>query len=752
MGKRELAGVAFCLLGLFLVVAFGTRAPSDPPVKWEWRPEKGVKNACGLVGAYVSGALFEAVGYGGGWAVCGLVVAFGVGLVAGAGVRRLVLLVLGGAGVVFGAAMLEALLFAGAPPFGGLAGRFYTAFLQVHAGTVGTALLVTFLFFGCVTLVAGPPIRRVLTLLALIYRKLSSQGDEKKEQKEHAPEPIRSSRPPRARKPKPPLKVKEKQEIEPARIEEKVAPDVMTLPPLDIFDRPPTKKASLRDERAVRETAAQLKQAFAIYDVETEITGYSISPSFVTYRVRVPDRTRLKVVKGLSNDLALKLGMPGISIEGPVDEPNTVVVSMRREKRETVWMREVLTEETRRHYMRAYELPLFLGKTQENRPLIVDLHAQPHLLISGTTGSGKTVCVSSIIASILMTRTPHQARLILIDPKRVEFTRFSGTPHLLCDVIDDASAAMAALQWAGFEMDHRYRLLNQAGVNEIKQLRKLDSQRRKRLLEALGEEGVDLSAGLPYIVIVVDEFADLVSQTPNPKQLQSLVMRLAQKARAAGIHLVLATQRPSTDVVQGLVKANFPSRIAFRVASPVDSRIILGRKGAEELLGRGDMFFVSSDGADCTRAQAVYLSSSEIERLIGFLREQPSPGHAPDLQEMVKQASASQEAGFTCGTQQVLSRRQPAHTGGGEGGEGLDPVFFEAVEIVLEKGRASCGILQANMGIGYPRANKILKQMEDRGIIGPVQPGAKSRKILVTPEEWDRIKESIRAEMGQSAA
>ena len=628
----------------------------------------------------------------------------------------------------------------------------YKRQLQTHIGTVGTALVVGFLFFGCAAVLVGPPIRRLASLLKKAQAKLRSTLEEPlQETANHAQEKAeRRKNTPKKRRKRPAPTSQTEQTLLKQGEDSSTQKSSPVLPPLDILATPPRKKVCLKDASAIKETAAQLQQAFATYDVETSVTGYNISPSFVTYRVRVPDKTRLKFVKSLADDLALRLGMPGLTIEGPVDEPNTVLVSMQRERREIVWMREVLNEQTRSQFGSTFQLPLFLGKTQDNRPLIVDLYTQPHLLIGGATRSGKTVCVSSIITSVLMTRTPQQARLILIDPKRVEFTKFGGIPHLLCEVIDDASAAMAALQWAVSEMEHRYRLLRMAGVNEITQLAKLDRERRRSLMKALGgdDEG-ELSVGLPYIVIVVDEFADLMGQTPNPKQLQALVMRLAQKARAAGIHLVLATQRPSTDVVQGLVKANFPSRIAFRVASSVDSRIILGTKGAEKLLGRGDMFFVASDGADVTRAQAVFLSDTEIERLVAFLQQQPAPEYAPDLVGLIKQAVIQQEQALG-GVLRIPTTEAKAEIPS-ESPDGCDPLFFEAVDVVMREGRASCGVLQSNMGIGYPRANKILKQMEEHNIIGPVKMGAKSRDILITQSEWEQMKEKLKAEMGSGA-
>ena len=751
MGVRECAGVGLCLAGIFLCVAFATHSVSDPPVRWGWKPNSEVSNACGVVGAYVSAAVFESLGYSGGWVVCLTVLGLGVGLVAGK--RRLWLGLLSGSGAAFGAAMAEALLLAGAPPYGGAAGRLLSSVLQTHIGTVGTALVVGFLFFGCAAVLVGPPIRRLAALLKKAQTKLRSTLEEPLQTtSDNAQENVgRKKNTPKKQKKRVASTSQTKETLSEQREDSGRQEPSPMLPPLDILATPPRKKVCLKDASAIKETAAQLQQAFATYNVETTITGYNISPSFVTYRVRVPDKTRLKFVKSLADDLALRLGMPGLTIEGPVDEPNTVLVSMQRERREIVWMREVLNEQTRSQFGSTFQLPLFLGKTQDNRPLIVDLYTQPHLLIGGATRSGKTVCVSSIITSVLMTRTPQQARLILIDPKRVEFTKFGGIPHLLCEVIDDASAAMAALQWAVSEMEHRYRLLRMAGVNEITQLAKLDRERRRSLMEALGgDEENELSIGLPFIVIVVDEFADLMGQTPNPKQLQALVMRLAQKARAAGIHLVLATQRPSTDVVQGLVKANFPSRIAFRVASSVDSRIILGTKGAEKLLGRGDMFFVASDGADVTRAQAVFLSDTEIERLVAFLQQQPAPGYDPDLVALIKQAVMQQEQAIS-GVLHTPNREVKANIPS-ETPNGCDPLFFEAVDVVMREGRASCGVLQSNMGIGYPRANKILKQMEEHNIIGPVKMGAKSRDILITQSEWEQMKEKLKAEMGSGAS
>jgi S-DNA-T family DNA segregation ATPase FtsK/SpoIIIE len=352
----------------------------------------------------------------------------------------------------------------------------------------------------------------------------------------------------------------------------------------------------------------------------------------------------------------------------------------------------------------------------EGGPVVEDLARMPHILIAGTTGSGKSVCINTILASLLLTRSPHDVKMILLDPKMVELQAFANVPHLMCPVVTDVRQATSVLLWAVEKMEGRYELFKSAGVKNIKGY------------NALGEEGLRAQLGtewneertprhLPYIVIVVDEFADLMAA--SKKEAEHAITRLAQKSRAAGLHVIVATQRPSTDVITGVIKGNLPTRIAFQVASKVDSRVILDEMGADKLLGHGDMLFLPPGGAKLKRVQGALVEDSEINKLVDFVCRDSAPSFS---QELVQVANGEV---------------RPTSEGDGGGGE-EDAMFDEAVRVILKSKRGSASLLQRALGIGYTRASRLIDIMTERGIVGPYR-GSKVREIMLTLEQWEEM-------------
>jgi len=428
------------------------------------------------------------------------------------------------------------------------------------------------------------------------------------------------------------------------------------------------------------------------------VTQFGVEPDFVETR---SGKTRVRVSKivSLADDLALALAAPRIRIQAPVPGRSYVGIEVPNAEISRVVLREVMESDVFQRMKSP--LRLALGKDVAGKPVCADLTSMPHLLIAGTTGSGKSVCVNSILCTLLLTHSPADLRLILVDPKRVELTGYNGLPHLLAPVVVDTERVMGALQWVQREMDARYHKFSEQGCRNIVEFNRRYPQQ-----------------ALPYLVVVVDELADLMMQ--SPEETERSITRLAQLARATGIHLVLATQRPSVDVVTGLIKANFPSRIAFAVASGIDSRVILDQPGAERLLGRGDMLFQAPDAPAPVRSQGVYVSDAEIQRLVDTWRvaainatAQPTPLSNERVDDLpggvpLRQASFWEEGD------------DPK----------ADPLLDEAVDLVRREGRASTTMLQRRMRIGYTRAARLMDALEDKGVIGPPQPHSQVREVL----------------------
>ncbi|MFQ3546897.1 MAG: DNA translocase FtsK [Termitinemataceae bacterium] len=446
-------------------------------------------------------------------------------------------------------------------------------------------------------------------------------------------------------------------------------------------------------DQATRDAAVILKETLKEFNIQAEVTGIRKGPVITMFEILPAPGVKLSKIVNLQDNIALRLAASSVRIVAPIPGKHAVGIEVPNRKRNIVSFREMIEGELHREGKRM-EIPVILGKDITGEAQTIDLVQTPHLLIAGATGSGKSVCVNSMILSILYQRSPAEVRLMLIDPKIVELKLYNDIPHLLTPVITEPKRAFQALQYCIYEMERRYALLDSMGVRDI---RSYNKRIKERTIAA---------ERLPYIVVVIDEFADLMATTG--KELESTVARLAAMSRAVGIHLVLATQRPSIDVITGLIKANIPSRIAFMVASKMDSRIIIDMVGAEKLLGRGDMLYAGAVDPFPVRIQGAYVSEEEVERVVEYVKELGQPDYIDDEIFYDEEEEESEPSLFD---------------------EGDDPLYEKALEIVYQQGKASASYIQRRLKIGYNRAARIVEMMEERGIVGPAQ-GSKPRELL----------------------
>ncbi len=473
-------------------------------------------------------------------------------------------------------------------------------------------------------------------------------------------------------------------------------------------------------ESFLRERATLLEKTFAEFAINVKVVGIHTGPVITQYEIALETGLRLNKVTTLSEDIALKLKVPSVRIVAPLPGRDTVGIEVPNEHRQTVRLKElILATQAKAAKMK---LPVFLGKDVEGRPLCYDLADMPHLLIAGRTGTGKSVCLNTVLQSFLFTRRPDECRLILIDPKQVEFSGYANIPHLMHPVVTKNEKAEAILAWAVDKMEERYELLRRARVRNIASYNELAWDEILRRVDPQDEnERQKLPRKMPYVVIVIDEVGDLLMSMK--KEVESHIIRLAQKSRAAGIHLILATQRPTVDVVTGLIKSNLPARICFQVASRSDSGVVLDEKGAEKLLGRGDMLFLQPGTSTLVRGQGAYVDDQEIERVTAAI-ELDAPNYDTELLN-VKAKSDSLGSGDL--GEQLRSR---------------DEMYEQAIEIVVREQRGSTSLLQRALGIGYGRASRLIDFMAEDGLVGGYN-GSNARDVLLTPEEWEARKAGV---------
>jgi len=470
-------------------------------------------------------------------------------------------------------------------------------------------------------------------------------------------------------------------------------------------------------EKIVREQALALEQALQQYRIEGEVVGIDSGPVITLFEVRLAPGTKVASLNGISSDLARALKSHNIRIVPNTAGKDTIGIEVPNIYKERVRLKELMTVDI--ESTKKMKLPMFLGKDASGNPLIADLAQMPHMLIAGTTGSGKSVCMNSIIMSFLFTKRPDELKLVLVDPKMVEMSMFKDIPHLMCPVVTEMGKAAAILEWAVTKMDERYELLAEAGVRDISGYNALTKEELFERFQPSSEvEEAKIPKKLPYMVFVIDELADLMMTN---KEVESFIVRIAQKARAVGIHLILATQRPQANVVTGLIKGNMPCRVTFKVASGLDSRIVLDQKGGELLLGHGDMLFLSPRSSKLIRAQGTLVDDIEIRKVVKFLKEIAQQNFEPQLMQL----------------------KQPGEIAG----ESLerDPLFDDAVRVVLETQRGSVSLLQRRLTIGYSRASRLIEEMAIAGILGDYK-GSQARECNITLDEWDALKAQAEAD------
>ncbi len=468
-----------------------------------------------------------------------------------------------------------------------------------------------------------------------------------------------------------------------------------------------------QQEKEVRRKAKILEKTFRDFGFQVKVVEIETGPVIAQYEIELATGLRLSRITGLADDLAIALRVPSVRIVAPIPGKNSVGIEVPNEQRQVVRLREVMEECNGR--IKKMRIPLFLGKDVSGNPLTVDLSTLPHLLIAGRTGTGKSVCLNAIISSILMTRRPDEVRLLMIDPKMVELSCYKTLPHLMHPVVTDMRKAEAILAWAVDKMEERYSLLAHAGVRHVSVYNQLGEEELiERLRPSDDEEHAAIPRHLPFIVIVADELADLMMT--SGKEVEQHIIRLAQKSRAVGIHLILATQKPTVDVITGLIKSNLPARIAFQVASRTDSRVVLDEMGAERLLGNGDMLFLWPGTSTLLRGQGTYLGDEEINKVVDVV----STGEQDFVAELVQLQVES--PGDKENPQ--LSKR--------------DELYESAVEVVIREGRGSVSLLQRCLGIGYGRAARLIDYMAEDGIVGPYN-GSQAREVVMTLTQWQQL-------------
>ena len=471
------------------------------------------------------------------------------------------------------------------------------------------------------------------------------------------------------------------------------------LPPLELLNLPATTDPAAY-ESDIRSQCAVLEQTLADFRVKARVTAVTRGPSVTRFELEPAPGVKVASVVNLADDIALRLAASGVRIEAPIPGKSAIGVEAPNTKNDSVSLREVVEAENVRRD--ASKLCVGLGKDISGHIITADLAKMPHMLVAGSTGSGKSVCINTLIAGILYKATPDEVKLILVDPKVVELTNYNGIPHLLTPVVTEPKKAASALHWAVVEMERRYQVFAESHVREIKSY------------------NAQTESKLPYIVIIIDELSDLMMVAKA--DVEDAILRLAQKARAAGIHLVIATQRPSVDVITGIVKANIPSRIAFAVSSQTDSRTILDMGGAEKLLGKGDMLFCPIGQNKPTRVQGAFVSDEELARIVDFIVKQSVPVEYSEEVTSQPLASDAKEA------------RDAAKEEGGELQELEDELFEDAVRLVLDMGQASASMLQRRFRIGYTRAARLVDTMEELGIVGQTA-GSKPREVIMSRQE-----------------
>ncbi|MEA3470561.1 MAG: DNA translocase FtsK 4TM domain-containing protein [Thermodesulfobacteriota bacterium] len=717
---KEITGVILIAVALFLLVCLVSYSPSDPSFTHFVSSDIKIGNCGGFVGAYLSDSLLKAFGITS-YLFPIFLIMLSIKLLLNKVFKVSVSAVFGFIGLIFSTSALLSIRYGTVRFFemdfdpGGLVGFFSSRFLDSYLNHVGSyiVLIVIFLISLMITL--------DLSLVSLIGKSMVLTKAVLSGIRAfiviHVGRFKRKKKTPQLKKRKilrePPLIIEEakpeerdKKKLEQTTFDFVHPAGSYMLPPLTLLEKVEIKSRGMKKESLIM-NAKLLEKKLADFGVEGKVVEVKPGPVINMFELEPAPGVKINKIANLADDLAMALRAQSVRMIAPIPGKAVIGIEIPNQGRELVHLRDVLDND--KFLESKYRLPIALGEDIVGNPVITDLSRMPHLLIAGTTGSGKSVSLNAMICSIIFKATPDEVKFLMIDPKRLELSGYEGIPHLIYPVVVNPKKASHVLKWAVEEMEKRYKIIGEAGVKSIEAYNKLVQKGQapvRKEADASGEiqEEERPPEKLPYVIIIIDELADLMMVAQ--RNVEESLARLAQMARAAGIHLILATQRPSVDVITGIIKANFPTRISFQVSSKVDSRTILDQLGAEKLLGAGDMLFIPPGTTRLTRIHGAFVSDAEIGRVVDFVRKQETPSY-----------------------DESISQYNPEARGEKQSAEEYDEKYDEAVELVTDLGQASISLVQRYMKIGYNRAARIIEKMEAEGIVGPSD-GAKPRKVL----------------------
>jgi S-DNA-T family DNA segregation ATPase FtsK/SpoIIIE len=710
--RREIRGIVFLLIAVMLGVSLVSYHPADSVFGIKTAHSGKAHNLFGVVGAHLAGWIFLFLGFSSFWLVAlFLIMAF-------LSFRRSPFtsplkntiavfgLILSSCGILSLYFPHKVLYKGGKVLSGGLTGHYVASFMKNLLNDFGAYVLLSAVFVISLMVCTDVSFSWFFSKISFWFRSLVRRcreyllkRDEKKRKRKVREEIFEQEK----------VKPKRKVTIVQPKAESLKKPEQESfpfmsvagefkLPNLDLLNKAPADKGFEIEKESLEANARRLEMKLADFGVEGQVVEILPGPVITMYELKPAPGVKISKVAGLSDDLALALRAPSVRIVAPIPGKAAIGIEIPNNQRSLVYLEEILSSQAFR--TSPHKLTIGLGKDITGTPFVTDLSRMPHLLVAGATGTGKSVCLNAMINSLLFKASPDMVRFLMIDPKRIELNAYNDIPHLLHPVVTEPKEATRALRWAVEEMERRYMLLSDRGVRNIEAYNRR-IQKDKKPEPSDKAEGVDKP--LPYIILVIDELADLMMT--SSREVEEAITRLAQMARAAGIHLIIATQRPSVDVLTGIIKANFPARISFQVSSRVDSRTILDSIGAENLLGQGDMLFLPPGVGRIMRIHGAYLSEEEIKRVTDFLRTQMKPNYDPTIMTEVNHDDEN-----------------------GEDDIELDEKYDQAVELVIQTGQASISMIQRKLRVGYNRAARMIEAMEKQGIVGPSD-GVRAREV-----------------------
>jgi S-DNA-T family DNA segregation ATPase FtsK/SpoIIIE len=727
--KREIIGILLVALGIFLFTSLVTFDPGDPSLfSYTSSKAREIHNWMGVVGSYMAGLLFHGSG------LPSFLIPFVLGIYAFSFIFRwewkYPLIKWIGWGIfllttssLFGLWLKPLRIYQHDLLAGGFIGELFSKTLVRYFNLPGATILLLLILIVAFVLGTGISfisiVQRLATLMSRLVEKISTLKILRKERAERARKLVKQKKKEEAKEvatpmvvEKPHAPVKKEEIVEQEAFEFMESKKAFQLPPLSLLEAEVEKRQKI-DRDSLIMNSRILENKLLDYGVEGRVVEVRPGPVITVYEFEPAPGVKVSKIVNLADDLALALSALSIRIVAPIPGKSVVGIEVPNTNRETVFLKEIIDSDPFR--ASKSKLSFGLGKDIAGEPSIVDLGRMPHLLVAGSTGSGKSVFINSMICSVLFKTTPEEVRFLMIDPKMLELSNYEGIPHLLLPVVTNPKKAAIALKWLVDEMERRYTVLAEKGVRNVEHYhQKMEKELKEKgkvykrkgdLLEGDEEKAPEEMKRLPYIVVVIDELADLMMI--SSREVEESITRLAQMARAVGIHLLLATQRPSVDVLTGIIKANFPARISFQVTSKVDSRTILDTIGAEHLLGAGDMLFLPPGSSKLIRIHGAFVSSGEINRIVEFLKKQGKPSYDSSILLEVKKEKE-----------------------GVAGDDDYDEKYDEAVAFVAETGQASISLIQRRFRIGYNRAARIVEKMEEEGVVGPSD-GVKPREVLV---------------------